>query len=212
MNGIWFFLLIVAFGFAALGGKVGEFTSGLFEATQKGVDVSLSLVGMMVFWLGLMKIAEKSGLVDLIARAVQPVLGLLFPDVPKGHKAISAIALNIAANALGLDNAATPLGIKAMEELETLNRKVGVLTDSQALLVAMNTAGMTIVPVTVINLRLVEHSRDPYEIVVPTMVATLLSMAAAVAITKVLQRTRRYRDQYESAPDKPALAMPGPRT
>jgi spore maturation protein SpmA len=106
------------------------------------------------------------------------------------------------ANALGLDNAATPLGIKAMEELDTLNRKTGILTDAQALLVAMNTAGMSIIPVSVINLRLAAHSKDPYEIVAPTVLATVLSMAAAIAITKLLQRTERYRKQFETAEDR----------
>jgi spore maturation protein A len=119
VNVFWFLLLAVAFLVAAFGGKVGEFDSALFKQAQAGFEVALSLVGVMVFWLGIMKIAEKSGLVNVIAKAVYPLLRLIFPRIPRDHPALSAVALNMAANALGLDNAATPMGIKAMEELDS---------------------------------------------------------------------------------------------
>ncbi len=204
MNALWFLLLAVAFAFAVAGGKVGEFSAGTFRAAQSAFEVALSLVGVMVFWLGLMKIAERSGLVNLLARAVHPLLKLLFPKVPREHPALSAIALNIAANALGLDNAATPLGIKAMEELDTLNPKKGVLSDEQALLVAVNTASMTLIPAGIINLRMAAGSRDPTSIVVPTLLATAASFTAAIVVSKLFARLSRYRRQFEAAPDKPA--------
>lgn len=196
-------LLLGAFAFAATGGKVADFNTGLFKQAQAGFEVALSLVGVMVFWLGLMKIAEKSGLVNVLAKLVHPVLRVVFPKVPRGHPALSAIALNIAANALGLDNAATPLGIKAMEELDTLNPKQGTLSDDQAMLVAMNTAGMSILPVGVINLRLAAKSNDPYSVVVPTLLATGVAFIVSILLVKALGRLRHFRRQYEEAPDKP---------
>ncbi len=202
MNILWFSLLIVAFGFAAATGRVQDFTSGLFESAQFGFDVTFKLVGVMVFWLGLMKIAEKSGLVNLLAKAVSPLLSLIFRGVPKGHPALSAVALNMAANALGLDNAATPLGIKAMEELDKLNPKQGVLSDAQAMLVGMNTASMALMPVTIINLRLASKSKDAYEVVGPILLATATAFAVAVISSKLFARTRYFKRQYESAPDK----------
>ncbi len=209
MNVLWFLLLVSAFVFAVGGGKVSEFNSGTFKQAQVAVEVALSLVGVMVFWLGLMKVAEKSGLVNVIARVVAPVLRLLFPKVPKDHPALSAIAINIAANALGLDNAATPMGIKAMEELDKLNPKQGVLSDEQALLVAMNTAGMSLIPVGIINLRLAAKSQDPYSILPATLMATGVAFTVSIVMVKLLSRVPYFRRQFEQAPDKaPAADQP----
>ena len=215
MNVFWFVLLLVAFVFAAFGGRMADFDSGLFKQAQAAFEVALSLVGMMVFWLGLMKIAEKSGLVNVLARVVHPVLRLIFPSVPRDHPALSAIAqtfrssgsgiaLNIAANALGLDNAATPLGIKAMEELDKLNPKKATLSDDQAMLVAMNTAGMAIIPVGILNLRLAAKSADPYSIVGPTLMATGVAFCVSIVLVKALSKLPRYRRQLDEAEDKAA--------
>jgi spore maturation protein A len=204
VNVFWFVLLLVAFVFAAFGGRMADFDSGLFKQAQAAFEVALSLVGMMVFWLGLMKIAEKSGLVNVLARVVHPVLRLIFPSVPRDHPALSAIALNIAANALGLDNAATPLGIKAMEELDKLNPKKATLSDDQAMLVAMNTAGMAIIPVGILNLRLAAKSADPYSIVGPTLMATGVAFCVSIVLVKALSKLPRYRRQLDEAEDKAA--------
>jgi spore maturation protein A len=203
VNALWFLLLAVAFLVAAFSGKVGDFDSALFKQAQAGFEVALSLVGVMVFWLGIMKIAEKSGLVSIIAKAVHPLLRLIFPKVPRDHPALSAIALNIAANALGLDNAATPMGIKAMEELDKLNPKQATLSDEQATLVAMNTAAISLIPVGIINLRLAAKSADPYSIVAPTLMATGVAFVTAILVAKAMGRLPRYRKMYEEAPDKP---------
>ena len=203
MNVLWFVLLGVAFLFAAGGGHMADFDSGLFKQAQAGFEVALSLVGMMVFWLGLMKVAEKSGLVNVLARVVHPVLRVIFPQVPRDHPALSAIALNMAANALGLDNAATPMGIKAMEELDKLNPKQATLSDEQATLVAMNTASISLIPVGIINLRLAAKSADPYSIVAPTLMATGVAFVTAILVAKAMGRLPRYRKQYEDAPLKP---------
>ena len=202
MNILWFLLLVVAFVFAVLGGTVEGFATGAFKQAQAAFEVALSLVGVMVFWLGLMKIAEKSGLVNVLAKIVHPVLRLLFPKVPRDPPALSAVALNIAANALGLDNAATPLGIKAMEELDKLNPKKGTLSDEQALLVAMNTAGMSILPMGIINLRLQKGSTDPYSIVGPTLLATGVAFTVSIVLVKLLGRLPYFRRQLDEAPDK----------
>jgi len=204
VNVFWFLLLAVAFLVAAFGGKVGEFDSALFKQAQAGFEVALSLVGVMVFWLGIMKIAEKSGLVNVIAKAVYPLLRLIFPRIPRDHPALSAVALNMAANALGLDNAATPMGIKAMEELDKLNPKQATLSDEQATLVAMNTAAISLIPVGIVNLRLAAKSGDPYSFVPPTVAATAVAFVTAILVTKGLSRLARYRKMYADAPDKAA--------
>lgn len=203
MNVLWFLLLLAGFLFAVVGGRIDAFNSALFKQAQVAFEVALSLVGVMVFWLGLMKIAEKSGLVNVLAKAVHPVLRVVFPKVPRDHPALSAVAINIAANALGLDNAATPMGIKAMEELDKLNPKQGTLSDEQAMLVAMNTAGMSIIPLGVINLRLAAKSNDPYSIVFPTLMATGVCFSVAIVLVKLLGRLPRYRKMWDAAPDKP---------
>jgi len=197
VNAFWFLLLAVAFAFALVGGRIDAFTDELFKTAQKAFDLALALTGVMVFWLGLMKIAERSGLVTVLARVVQPVLRLVFRGVPRDHPALSAIAMNMAANALGLDNAATPLGIKAMEELDKLNPKKGILSDDQALLVAVNTAGMALIPVGVINLRLEAKAQDPYGVVVPILLATATAFTVSIVTTKLRGRRRVFRRQLE---------------
>jgi spore maturation protein A len=145
----------------------------------------------MSLWLGLLKIAERAGLVEKLSRAARPVFRPLFRDVPDGHPAISAMLLNIAANMLGLANAATPFGIKAMEELEKLNPTPGTATNAQALFVAINTASLQLVPTTVIALRASAHSNDPAEILIPTLCATACSFVVAIAVAKLLERVWR---------------------
>jgi spore maturation protein A len=145
----------------------------------------------MALWLGMMRVAEKSGLVASLARAVRPVFRPLFPGVPDGHPAISAMLLNIAANMLGLGNAATPFGIKAMEELEKLNPTPGTATNAQVLFLAINTASLQLVPTTVIALRASAHSHDPAEVILPTLIATFCAFVAAITIAKLLEKVWR---------------------
>jgi spore maturation protein SpmA len=144
----------------------------------------------MALWLGLLKIAERAGLVEKLSRAARPVFRPLFSDVPDGHPAISAMLLNVAANMLGLGNAATPFGIKAMEELEKLNPTPGEATNAQALFLAINTASLQLVPTTVIALRAAAHSKDPAEILLPTLVATACALTVAILVAKLAERAR----------------------
>jgi spore maturation protein A len=188
MNLVFVLLLAAAAVAGILKGDVKAVGQGAFDGATQGVTLAIGLVGVMSLWLGLLKIAERAGLIEKIARAARPIFRPLFPDVPEGHPAISAMLLNIAANMLGLGNAATPFGIKAMEELEKLNPKPGTATNAQALFLAINTASLQIVPTTVIALRASAHSSDPAGILLPTMGATFCALCVAIIAAKLLQR------------------------
>jgi spore maturation protein A len=188
MNLVFVLLLVAAAVAGALKGDVKAVGQGAFDGAAAGVTLALGLIGVMALWLGLLKIAERAGLVEKLARAARPVFRPLFPDVPDGHPALSAMLLNIAANMLGLGNAATPFGIKAMEELEKLNPVPGTATNAQALFLAINTASIQLVPTTVIALRVSSHSANPTEILLPTLAATFCALCVAIVSAKVLQR------------------------
>src|SRR5437763_10990099 len=186
---IVFVLLFVAAALAgAVEGGVKEVGQGSFDGAAQGVTLAIGLIGVMALWLGLLKIAEKAGLVDKLARAVRPIFRPLFPGVPDGHPAISAMLLNIAANMLGLGNAATPFGIKAMEELEKLNPTPGTATNAQVLFLAINTASLQLVPTTVIALRAAAHSTDPAGILLPTLMATVCALTVGILAARLLER------------------------
>ncbi|MFL5413661.1 MAG: nucleoside recognition domain-containing protein [Myxococcales bacterium] len=191
MNIVFVLLLVAAAIAGAVRGDIKSVGQGAFEGASQAVTLAIGLVGVMALWLGLMRIAEKAGLVEKLARAARPVFRPLFPSVPDGHPAISAMLLNISANMLGLGNAATPFGIKAMEELEKLNPNPGTATNSQALFVAINTASLQLVPTTVIALRASAHSHDPAEILLPTVAATFCSLIVAIVVAKTLEKLWR---------------------
>jgi spore maturation protein A len=191
MNVVFVLLFVIALVAAALKGDVKTVGQGALDGAGAAVTLAIGLIGVMSLWLGLLKIAERAGLVEKLSRAARPIFRPLFRDIPEGHPAISAMLLNIAANMLGLGNAATPFGIKAMEELEKLNPNPGTATNSQALFVAINTASLQLVPTTVIALRASAHSSDPAEILLPTLAATSCSLIAAIVIAKTLERVWR---------------------
>ncbi len=188
MNIVFVLLFVAAAVAGAIKGDVKAVGQGAFDGAAQGVTLAIGLVGVMALWLGLLKIAEKAGLVDKLARAVRPIFRPLFPGVPDGHPAISAMLLNIAANMLGLGNAATPFGIKAMEELEKLNPTPGTATNAQVLFLAINTASLQIVPTTVIALRAAAHSSDAAGIILPTLAASCCALTVGVVSAKVLER------------------------
>lgn len=191
MNIVFVVLLVAALIAGAATGNVQGVGQGALDGAANGVTLALGLVGVMSLWLGLLKIAEKAGLVEKLARGVRPLFRPLFPGVPDGHPALSAMVLNLAANALGIGNAATPFGLKAMEELEKLNPTPGTATNAQALFLAMNTACIQLVPTTVLALRVSAHSKDPSEILVPTFLCTVAAFAVAVIVAKLLERVWR---------------------
>ncbi|HXN82232.1 MAG TPA: nucleoside recognition domain-containing protein [Myxococcales bacterium] len=191
MNVVFVLLLVAALVAGAVKGDVRAVGQGAFDGASQAVTLSLGLVGAMALWLGLLKIAEKAGLVEKLARLARPVFRPLFRDVPDGHPAISAMLLNIAANALGLGNAATPLGLKAMEELEKLNPTPGTATNAQVLFLAINTASIQLVPTTVIALRVAAHSANPFGIQLPTLASTACALTVAIVAAKLLERVWR---------------------
>ena len=188
MSWIWAGLLAVAVATAALNGRMAALTGAIAESAGRAVTLSLGLVGVMTLWLGLMKVAEEAGLVRILARAARPVMRRLFPEVPAEHPAMGAMMLNIAANMLGLGNAATPFGLRAMQALDELNPHPGTATDAQALFCAMNTASLQIIPASVVALRAASGASQPGDVIGPTLVATVAATVTAVVAAKLLAR------------------------
>ncbi len=157
------------------------------------VEIAIALVGVMAFWLGIMKLAEDSGLIRIISRILLPVMTWIFPDVPPDHPAIGAMIMNIAASVLGLSNAATPLGLKAMDELNSLNPKKGTATNAMVTFLAINTAGLTLIPATAIAVRAALGSKEPTIILMTSFFGAGLATIAGIASAKLLQRLKVYR-------------------
>lgn len=195
MRFVFFLLAAIAFAFAAWGeiagsgGTMAALADATLKAAEGAVPLALGLVGVMALFLGLMKVAEAAGLVRAVARLLAPLLKRLFPEVPEGHPAMGAMVMNVAANILGLGNAATPFGIRAMEHLDRLNPHKGTATNAQVLFLAINTAGVTILPTSVIALRAAIGSGNPAAVVAPTLIATLFSTIVAIVAARLLQRT-----------------------
>ncbi len=229
LNWIWLGLILSSLVFAAYTGRMTEVTQGLFEGTKDAVQLVIGLVGGMMFMLGLVRIAFDGGLRDWIARGLAPVLRRLFPEVPADHPAMGAIVMNMASNMLGLGNAATPFGLKAMSELARLNRHSAVASDSMVLFLAINTSAITILPPSgTIMVRLAAGSTAADAIWVPTLIATTCSTIAAVSMFFLLRRLPPFRpppvdaaaghgdldgpqeDEFP-APDESAGASAGPR-
>lgn len=191
MNAVFFVIVIVSFGFAAWGQVTGHGTGmealsqAMIDSAAGAVELAIGLIGIMALFLGLMKVAEAGGLLTIIARLISPLMTRLFPEVPADHPAMGAMILNLSANALGLGNAATPFGIRAMQELDRLNTKPGVATDPMVLFLAINTSSVTLLPTGVIALRASAGSHDPAGILPTTLVATITSTAVAILAAKL---------------------------
>ena len=184
VNYIWVFMTIVGFVFAMVNGTMGEVNKAIFDGAKEAVTLCIGLISILVFWLGMMRIAEESGLLDKLSKLFRPIVKRLFPDVPPNHPAMGYILSNMIANMFGLGNAATPLGIKAMEELKKLNGGKNSASRSMVTFLAINTASITIIPTTVIAIRMNYHSASPTEIVVPTLIATIISAIGAIIIDR----------------------------
>jgi spore maturation protein A len=188
LNYIWFALLAIALVVAMFNGTAAQVTKASVDSAKTAVEISLGLVGIMTLWLGIMRVAEKAGLVTLLARILTPFRRLLFPEVPPDHPAIGAMIMNLAANMLGLSNAATPLGIKAMEELQELNPEKETASNAMVTFLVLNTAGIQFIPATIIGVLAVAGSKQPTAIISTTIVATFCGAIAAVTTAKILQR------------------------
>ncbi|HTY01615.1 MAG TPA: nucleoside recognition domain-containing protein [Bacteroidota bacterium] len=172
-------------------------TQAAFEYAGVAVTIAIGLIGVMAFWLGIMSVAEEAGILKIIARLLAPVMRRLFPDVPSDHPAISAMIMNIAANMLGLSNAATPLGLKAMEELDKLNPKAGTATNAMVTFLAINTGGLILIPATALAVRSAAGSTNPGIIIGTSIVGAGCATLAGIAASKILERLPRYRRAME---------------
>ena len=187
MNYIFYFLIVFSIVIGAINGRLQEVINAVMSGAELSVKVAFSLIGIMAFWLGIMKIAEKSGLVQLIAKIIKPITKKLFNELPEDSPAIGDIAMNFTANAFGLANAATPFGIRAMENMQEVNDKKDTATNSMCLFLAMNTAGFQLVPATVIAILVGIGYKNPTEIIAPTLLVTSITFICAIAMAKVAQ-------------------------
>ena len=195
LNWIWFALMAIALLVAAFNGTAGAVTKGAVDSAKTAVEISLGLIGIMTLWLGIMRVAEKAGLISLLGRALRPISRMLFPEIPPDHPAIGAMILNIAANMLGLSNAATPLGIKAMEELQELNPQKETASNAMVTFMTLNTAGIQFIPATIFGVLAAAGSKNPTAIISTTIVATFCGAIAAVTTAKLLQRFFPYEEK-----------------
>ncbi|MBF8417426.1 nucleoside recognition domain-containing protein [Heyndrickxia coagulans] len=193
VNYIWIGMAVIGLVFAAVNGKMQAVNEAIFTSARDAVSISIGLISVLVFWLGIMKIAEVSGLLSKLSRLFRPVIKKLFPDVPDNHPALGYILSNMIANMFGLGNAATPLGIKAMEQLHELNGRKPEASRSMITFLALNTSGLTLIPATVIAIRLNAGSAHPTEIVAPTCIATFATTIAAICIDRYFYHRRTKR-------------------
>jgi len=188
MNYIWLGLMIIALVVGAINGRIDAVTQAAVNNAATAVEIALGLIGIMTLWLGIMKIAEQGGIIKILSRIIRPLAKFLFPSIPSDHPAIGSMLMNIIANWLGLGNAATPLGLKAMEELQKLNRSRDTATNDMATFLALNTASICLIPMTVIAVRVQMKSANPFEIISTTIVASTCATIAGVTAAKLLQR------------------------
>ena len=195
LNYIWIGFIIIAFVIALAKlvflGDVTVFPAlidSTFASSKTAFEISLGLTGVLSLWLGIMKIGERGGVINVLARALSPVFTRLFPDIPKGHPVTGAIFMNIAANMLGLDNAATPLGLKAMEQLQTLNPNKETATNPMIMFLVLNTSGLTLIPISIMVYRAQLGAAQPTDVFIPILLATFFSTVAGIIITSIYQR------------------------
>ncbi|WP_109700548.1 nucleoside recognition domain-containing protein [Chitinophaga deserti] len=200
LNYVWIAFFVISFAVALFRlifmGDVeifGKMTTSLFESGKTGAEIAIGLTGMMAFWLGIMKIGERAGMIAKLARGVNPLFRRLFPGIPDKHPAMGSVVMNFSANALGLDNAATPMGLKAMNELQELNPKKDTATDAQIMFLVLNTAGITMIPTAVMAMRLTMGAANPADIFIPTMIGTFISFISGMIAVAIYQRINLFR-------------------
>lgn len=195
LNYIWVGFFLVAFVVALYKliflGDTEVFTNimeAIFNRAETGFKLSLGLTGALALWMGILKIGEKGGLIKIISRLLSPLFTKLFPELPKDHPAIGTMILNLSANMLGLDNSATPIGLKAMDELQTANPKKDTASDAQIMFLVLNTSGMTLIPVSILALRATANSVNPTDIFIPILIATFISTMVGLIVTALIQK------------------------
>ena len=204
MNLVFYGIVLASVVFAAMSGTPGAVGQGALDAAKGSVTLAIGLIGYIALFLGLMKVVEEAGGLKFMARLIRPVLVRLFPDVPPDHPAMGAMVMNVAANALGLGNAATPFGLKAMKELNTLNTEKGTATNAMVLFLAINTSGLALLPTGIIGLRALEGSADPAAIFPTTLLATACSTVVGISVAIGLSRLPFFsRSSPAPSPDLP---------
>lgn len=209
LNYIWLALVLLAVAIGGWNDRLPEVTAGAFDGAKTAVTIALGLIGVMALWLGVMRLAERAGLVQRIARGLRPVMRRLFPDVPAEHPAMGSMLMNMAANMLGLGNAATPLGLRAMRDLERLNPRPGVASNAMCTFLAINTASVQLIPATAIALLAAAGSARPTAIVGTALLATLCAATVAITAAKILEKLPFFRLREapaEKLNDAPAIA------
>ncbi|MDI3500800.1 MAG: spore maturation protein [Thermoanaerobacter sp.] len=193
INYIWFFMIAIGVLVGIINGRMAEVSKAIIDSAQTAVTISIGLVGVMALWLGIMKIADKSGLTDIIAKLLKPIIIRLFPDVPKDHPAISAMIMNISANMLGLGNAATPFGIKAMEYLQELNKKDSA-SNAMCRFLVINTASIQFIPAVMVGIRASLGSRNPADFVIVSILSTSTAIVAGLILNKYLEKMPIFKE------------------
>lgn len=188
INKIWSFFILSGILFYIITGKIDLLNQEILSSTKSALDLIVKIFPVMALWLGIMHIAEVSGLLKKLSKKISPILSKLFPEIPKNHESLSFIASNIIANMFGLGNAATPFGLKAMKSLQEINPKKDTASRSMITFLVLNTSGVTIVPTTIISLRMMHGSANPTEIVFACIVATLLSTVGGLVMDRILAK------------------------
>lgn len=188
MNYIFYFLIVISIIIGAINGKLSDVVNSILTGAELSVKVAFSLIGIMAFWLGMMKIADKCGLIKFIAKVIKPITKKLFNEIPEDSPAIGDIAMTFTANAFGLANAATPIGIKAMEELQKHNTNKTSASNAMCMFLAMSTAGFQLIPATVIAILIGIGYKNPTEIIAPTLLVTSIAFICAIILAKIFQK------------------------
>ena len=198
MNYIFYFLIVISIIAGAINGRLTDVVNAILSGAELSVKVAFSLIGIMAFWLGMMKIAKQCGLIEIIAKLIKPVTKCLFNEIPENSPAIGDIAMSFSANAFGLTNAATPIGIKAMEELQKHNTDKTSASNAMCMFLAMNTAGFQLVPATVIAILIGIGYKNPTSIIAPTLLVTTISFISVIFLAKIFQKF--WKAQSNTAP------------
>lgn len=193
MNYLFLAFMIIGVIAGGITGTMDAVLQNIFDFAQSGVDIALGLIGVMTFFCGLMQVMQDTGLTEKLGKLIGPVLRLLFPDVPVDHPAMSAMTLYFAANILGIGDAATPFGLKAMQELQTLNKTKNIATDAQCMVMAISTTSITLLPTTAIALRAAVQPEGAAEIIVPTIIATTISTVTGVGFSLIFKNMKRWK-------------------
>lgn len=197
LNILWPIFIILSFLYAIFSGKVNEINNGIFESLSNAVELSITFLGTISLWDGIMEIAKKTTLVDKLTKLLKPIINFLFPDLKNNENVKKEISMNIIANILGLGNAATPLGLKAMKTMQKENRKKDTLSNSMMMFIVLNTASLQLIPTNVIAIRTSLNSENPTSIIIPVWIATIVAAIVGIVFTKILIKKTNRRNKFD---------------